>query len=210
MNYRQVKAIEAKNKQKFLAVNPSLNDESGIYFLTRTAENGIKFAYIGQAKKILTRLAEHMAEYKQHVDNSLKKHGLFSEWNPHGWKVGFLNFPEHDLDETEQKYIKLYADKGYQLLNKTAGGQGEGKVQIAEYKPAKGYRDGLKQGYKNASRDIAHLFSKHLNVSIKSEKPNKVQEKALAKFYDFLGYHKEGEEDHGESAAQADTESENH
>jgi len=192
MNYRQIKAIEAKNKQKLLSVNPDLNEESGIYFLTRTDENGMKFAYIGQAKHILTRLAQHLAGY-QHIDLSLKKHGLFSQWNPGGWKIGFLRFPEHELDEMEQKYIKQYADKGYQLRNKTAGGQGEGKTQIDAYKPAKGYRDGLKQGRKNASREIAHLFDKHLTVTIKSEKPNKVQYKALEKFYDFLNCHKESE-----------------
>ena len=90
----------------------------------------------------------------------------------------------------EQHYIKQYASKGYQLRNKTAGGQGEGKAQIDDYKPAKGYRDGLQQGYKNASREIANLFEKHLNVSRKSEKPNKNQEKALAKFNDFLNFHK--------------------
>ena len=192
MNYRQVKAIEAKNKQKLLSVNPDLIEESGIYFITRTDENGMKFAYIGQAKHILTRLAQHLSGY-QHIDLSLKKHGLFSQWNPGGWKIGFLLFPVSLLDEMEQKYIKQYADKGYQLRNKTAGGQGEGKTQIDAYKPTKGYRDGLKQGYKNASRDIAHLFDKHLNVSIKSDKPNKVQEKALAKFHDFMNYHKESE-----------------
>jgi len=207
MNYRQVKAIEAKNKQKLLSVNPDLNEESGIYFLTRTDENGMKFAYIGQAKHILTRLAQHLSGY-QHIDLSLKKHGLFSQWNAYGWRIGFLHFPENELDEMEQKYIKQYADKGYQLRNKTAGGQGEGKTQIDTYRASKGYYDGIKQGYKNASRDIAHLFSKHLNVSIKSDKPNKVQEKALWKFYEFLAYHNESEDrEHGEeSRTSSDTE----
>ena len=58
------------------------------------------------------------------------------------------------------------------------------------YKPAKGYRDGLKQGYANASKEVAHLFDKHLKVSIKSDKPNKIQEKALQKFEDFLDSYK--------------------
>lgn len=102
-------------------------------------------------------------------------------------------FPVSELDEKEQHYIKQYASKGYQLRNKTAGGQGEGKAQIDEYKPTKGYRDGLKQGYKNASREIANLFEKHLNVSKKSEKPNKNQEKALEKFNAFLEFYREGE-----------------
>lgn len=197
-NIQRIKAIEAANKKRLLAVNPDLTEESGIYFLTRTDENGIRYAYIGQAKHILTRLAKHLSGY-QHIDLSLKKHGLYAECedNEYGWKVGALRFPMAELDEKEQHYIRKYAMNGYQLRNKTAGGQGEGKTQIDEYKPSKGYRDGLKQGYKNASREIANLFEKHLNVSRKSEKPNKLQEKALTKFNDFLNFHKaESEEQH--------------
>ena len=188
--FRQAKAIEIKHKKMLLAMNPQLNDESGIYFLTRTDENGIKYAYIGQAKHILTRLAQHLSGY-QHIDLSLRKHGLRSESNVFGWNVGFLLFPISELDEKEQHYIKQYASKGYQLRNKTAGGQGEGKVQIDEYKPAKGYRDGLKQGRKNLARELSHIIDKHLIVSLKPEKQNNsVSTKAFEKFNDLL---KEGE-----------------
>ena len=142
MNFRQRLAIDKANKNKLLKHNEDLNDESGIYFLVREDENGIKYAYIGQAKHILTRLAQHLVGY-QHIDLSLKKHGLWSEENPYGWKAYHMNFFEWQLDEKEKHYIKLYARNGYQLRNKTAGGQGEGKVQIDEYKPSKGYYDGL-------------------------------------------------------------------
>lgn len=189
-NLKKVKAIEAKNKEKLLSINPDLDENSGIYFLTRTDENNIRYAYIGQAKHLLTRLAQHLTGY-QHIDLSLKKHGFHSAENPHGWKVGYLHFTLSELDEKEQYYIKQYAQYGYQLRNKTAGGQGVGKEQIDEYRPSKGYRDGLKQGYVNASKEVAHLFEKHLRVSIKSDKPNKVQEKALNKFEEFLNFHKE-------------------
>lgn len=193
-NIQRIKAIEAANKKRLLAINPALDEGSGIYFLLRNDESGIRYAYIGQAKHILTRLAQHLTGY-QHIDLSLKKRGLYdAKENPYGWKVCTMHFPTSQLDEKEQYYIQKYALNGYQLLNKTAGGQGEGKTQMHEYRPAKGYRDGLKQGYKNASREIANLFEKHLNVSRKSEKPNKIQEKALAKFNDFLNFHKaEGE-----------------
>lgn len=189
-NIRQAKAIEAKNKKRLLGVNPNLDDKSGIYFLTRIDEDGIKYAYIGQAKHIHTRLAQHLVGY-QHIDLSLKKHNLYSAENPYGWKIGFMHFPLDQLDDKEQYYIKMYAQNGYQLRNKTAGGQGKGKSQIDEYKPSKGYRDGLKQGYKNASKEVAHLFEKHLEVSIKSDKPNKIQEKALSKFKEFMDCYKE-------------------
>ena len=193
-NLSRVKAIEAKNKKKLLAVNPKLNDRSGIYFLTRTDEEGISYFYIGQAKHILTRLAQHFVGY-QHIDLSLKKRGLYSESNPYGWKVNAINYLPKELDEMERHWILEYTKKGYQRrYNKTAGGQDKGKEQVNEYRPTKGYRDGLKQGYKNASREVANLFDKHLNVSKKSEKPNKIQDRALEKFNEFLEFYKEGQD----------------
>ena len=191
-NYKQRLAIESKNKKRWLAVNPQLTEHSGIYFLTRE-DGGFKYAYIGQAKHILTRLAQHLVGF-QRVDLSLKAHGLYSEDNPTGWKVGSKDYPITELDEMEQYYIKQYANAGYQLRNLTSGSQGTGKAKIDEYKPAKGYRDGIKQGYKNASRDMAHLFDLHLDYKPKSDKPNKNQEKAMEKFKDFLDYHKGVEE----------------
>lgn len=189
-NIAQAKAIEKKNRYRLLNVNPELDDESGIYFLTRTDENGFRYAYIGQAVHILTRLAQHLVGY-QHIDLSLKKHGLYADDNPYGWKIGFLHFPKSELDKQEQHYIKAYADYGYQLRNKTSGSQGEGKAQIDDYRPAKGYRDGLKQGRINLARELSHIADKHLEIRLKPEKQgNKVSEKQFAKFIDLL---KEGE-----------------
>ena len=108
MNYqsiRQAKAIEQNNKKRLLEVNPKLDEESGIYFLTRIDENGFKYAYIGQAVHILTRLAQHLVGY-QHIDLSLKKHKLYSKSNPCGWKIGFLHFPKSELDKQEQHISK--------------------------------------------------------------------------------------------------------
>ena len=181
----EIKRMEQEIKQRLLLVNPKLNEKSGIYFLTREDEQGIKYAYIGQAKHILSRLAQHMTGY-QHIDLSIKKHGLISNSNMCGWNVNFLNFPESDLDEKEQYYIKKYALGGYQLRNKTSGSQGKGKRQIDDYKPSKTYREGVEQGMKNASRDLARLFDKHLNVSTKSEPPTVNQMKAMDKFNAFL------------------------
>lgn len=193
-NYRQVKTIEKKNKERLLQINPELDEGSGIYFLLREDEDGFKYAYIGQAKHILSRLARHLTGY-QHIDLSLKKHKFYDEeTNPYGWEVHFLHFPLDVLDSMEQHFIKQYATSGYQLRNKTSGSQGEGKKQIDEYRPQKGYRDGLIQGRKNASREIANLFDKHLNYSKKSDKPNKNQERAAEKFEDFLNYYKSTEQ----------------
>lgn len=184
MTYQQIKAIEAKNKQRILSVNPSITENSGIYILTRE-ECGFKFGYVGQARHLLTRLAQHLSGY-QHIDLSIKKHGLYSEQNPTGWKIEFMLCAEEELDKTEKYYIYDYALAGYQMRNKTAGGQGEGKFGIADKRPAKGYHDGLKQGYENARREVKHLFDLHLDVIIKANKPNKIQEKALQRFKDFI------------------------
>ena len=185
-NLRKAKAIEQKNKKKLLEINPKLDEGSGIYFLTRTDEENIKFAYIGQAKHILTRLAQHLVGY-QHIDLSIKKHGLHSDENPYGWKIGFLHFPLEELDHMEQHYIKQYAIYGYQLRNKTSGSQGVGKKQIDEYRPQKGYRDGINQGKINLARELSNIIDKHLEVSLKEEKKNnKVSIKAYEKFCDLL------------------------
>lgn len=184
MNYAQVKAIENVNKSKWIAVNPMLSNDSGIYVLTRL-DNGIKYAYIGQAKHILTRLAQHLTGY-QHIDLSLKKHGLFNTiTNPTGWNVCEIPCKETELDSWERFYIRDYADKGYQLRNKTIGGQGEGKVGIDSNKPSKGYRDGLAQGYKNAQRYISQLFEKNLVFGINGEL-NKNKIRAMDKFMEFI------------------------
>lgn len=183
-NYRQIKAIEKVNKDRLLKLRPNTPDTSGIYIFTRQ-ENGFKYAYVGQAKHLLSRLAQHLSGY-QHIDLSIKKHGLFGEDNEFGWDFICVSYPEEKLDEMEQEYIRLMANRGYQLLNKTSGSQGVGKRGLDNQKSPKGYHDGLKQGYKNAQKFVANLFDKHLNYSKKSDKPNKIQEKALDKFKEFL------------------------
>lgn len=189
-NYRQLYAIEKKNKERLLKVNPKLNDNSGIYFLLREDENGFKFAYIGQAVHIISRLASHLSGYKQHIDLSIRSHGLYdAEKNPYGWRVEFLNLPTSQLDEAEKKYIRLYADKGYQLRNVSVGGQGSERDsgQIGERKPHKGYHDGLLQGKRVLARELSSIAEKHLIIRLKPEKENnKVSQKQYEKFMDLL------------------------
>lgn len=184
------KAIENENKKKLLKLNPELNDESGIYFFLRGDENGFRFAYIGQAVKILTRLASHMTGYEQHIDLSLRKHKLYDEQkNPHGWRVEFLNFPISELDEKEKYYIKLYADNGYQLRNVSLGGQGENRASgsIGERKPPKGYMQGIQQGKKVLARELSNIAEKHLKIEIREDKKNnKVSQKQFEKFKELM------------------------
>lgn len=182
-NMRQIKAIEKANRERLLKVNPDLTDESGIYFLTRVQPEG----YIGQARHICQRLCQHLSGYDQYVDRSLKAHGLYSEDNPYGYKVNFLPFPESKLDEMEQYYIQKYLENGYRLKNKTSGSQDVGKVKIADFKPAKGYHDGIKAGKKSLAKDLSHIIDTHLTVSLKEGKENnKVSQRALEKFNSLL------------------------
>lgn len=187
MNYKQIKEKEQYYKNLMLKVNKTLTDDSGIYFLLRKDENGFRYAYIGQAKHILTRLAQHLSGY-QHIDLSLKKHGLYDAIkNPNGWQVYALHFPLEELDEKEQYYIKKYAGAGWQLRNKTSGSQGVGKAQIDEYRPHKTYRDGIQQGKLALARDLRHIMEKHLSITLKAEKKaNKTSQKAFEKFMELL------------------------
>lgn len=186
-NIKKAKAIEHKNRQRLLKINPMLDDNSGIYFLIRTDEDGINYFYIGQALHILQRLCGHLTGF-QHIDLSLKKRGFYSTENPYGWKINFKHYPVSELDKWEQYWILEYTKKGYQCrYNKTAGGQGEGKEKINEFRPSKGYRDGILQGKKNLARELSEIISKHLIVSIKEEKKgNKISIRALEKFNELL------------------------
>jgi hypothetical protein len=178
----QRKAIDEKNRRRLLVTNNKLTDESGIYILYRE-ENGIKYAYVGQAKRILTRLVQHLSGY-QHIDLSLKKHGLWNE-REYGWRVHFELCSITALDEGERFWIKYMADKGYQLRNKTLGGQDEGKGGLDNQAPNKGYYDGLAQGRKSLAKELRHIIDTH-HFEIKPEKYNKITQKAIAKFRQLL------------------------
>lgn len=207
-NYWVVMQKQKAARTSWLRLNPNLNDASGIYVLTRTDELGLMYAYIGQAKHILTRLAQHSLGY-QHIDLSLKKHKLYSKDNPYGWNVGFINCDESKLNEYERKFIYEYASKGYQLRNKTSGGQNEGKTGIDDNKAPKGYRDGLKQGRINTIRQIKELFDKYL-VFLPLSKPECLKKNGelkdiyLKKWKEFKELLNEGTEDNNTVAQKDD------
>lgn len=182
-NIAKVKAVERKNEQKLLVVNPKLDNGSGIYILWRTEVH----AYVGQSVGLLTRLAQHLAGYSQHIDLSLKKHKLYSSDNPYGYRVDFIHCDKSELDDKEREYIQKCIDKGWILKNKTSGGQDDGKEKIADYKPPKTYRQGIQAGKKTLAKELKSIISKHLTVRLKEEKKgNKVSEKQLEKFNRLL------------------------
>lgn len=179
MNYRQIKAIEQKNKEKWVTHFGEIPDTSGIYILRRY-ENGFKYAYIGQAKHILTRLAQHLSGY-QHIDLSLKKHGLHTKENITGWDVDWVRCNESDLNDCEQYKIKEIANAGFQLYNHTTGSQGVGKKVLGEQKERKGYNQGVHNGYIKAIKEVRNYFDKYLDFVIKS-KTNKTKERKFEEF----------------------------
>lgn len=187
VNYKQLYAIKKNNEKLILSVCPGMKNQSGIYFYTRTDENGISYFYIGQSVDCLERNISHLSGY-QHIDLSIKKRGFYSEENPYGWKLNFIYYPREKLDEMEQYWILEYTKKGYQCrYNKTAGGQGTGKEKINEFKPAKGYYDGIKQGKKSLAKELSHIAEKHLEIRLKPEKQgNKVSEKQYEKFMTLI------------------------
>ena len=184
-----------QNENKIKNLCPDATHKSGIYCFHREDENGFKYAYVGLAtKSVLSRCAEHLSGYTQHIDRSLKAHKLYDKENPYGWKLDILCFcSAEECNEKEQFYIKKVHQSGRQLLNVTGGSQGKGKFNISQNKPPKNYYDGLSQGYKNAQKFVANLFEKHLDYKQKSDKPNKNQEKAMQKFKDFLEYERNEE-----------------
>ena len=188
-NYKQIFAKKAERENRIKLLRPDIPNNPGIYVFYRTCESGIRRAYAGQAVNLCERCASHLGEY-DHIALSLKKHGLYSSDNPCGWQLMFQECPASELDEREVETIRFLANKGFQMYNVTSGGQGEGKTQIGTYKQPKTYTQGKAEGYKQASKEISHLFDLHLDVVTKSAYPTKLQQKALDKFYDFLNYWK--------------------
>ena len=183
VNMKQVYAIARNSELRWKEIYPELDHYTGIYVLTRQDENGFKYSYIGQAKDVLKRLGQHLTGY-QHIDLSLKKHGLNGAF---GWKIKeIIKCTEDQLDEAEQVYIKKYANLGYQLRNKTSGSQGEGKDGLdVEHKPSKGYYDGVEYGYNKAIKEIGILFDKYLDAVIKGDS-NKIKERKLEEFLHLI------------------------
>lgn len=192
INYKQIFAKKKNNEEKIKKLCPEATTKSGIYGFYRTDENGIHYGYIGQAtKNLLSRMAQHLSGY-QHIDISIKKHGLYDNIkNPYGYRCYVVCYCKaEECDEKEQYYIKLWANKGIQLRNTQSGG-GLGRSNINDNKPSKGYYDGVAYGKKKIKQELNYIIDKYLVISLK--KDNKLSQKALAKFYRILSEEKEKE-----------------
>lgn len=188
VNYSAIFDKMDKLKAQVKQVCQGAQDKSGIYIMKRE-ENGFKYAYIGQSCNVLTRLAQHLDGYTkpnaQHIDLSIRKHGLKSSENCNGWLFGCIYFPLNELNAKEQYYIRLYANNGYQMLNKTSGSQDGDKFGISQNKDGRGYREGVSNGEKRALKRVKEFFDKYLDYTIK-EPLNKVKERKLKEFEGLL------------------------
>lgn len=160
-NYRQLFAIKAANEKRIKALCPEIDEVSGIYVFLRADENGFKYAYVGQAVNLLKRAAEHLTGF-QHIDLSIKKHGLYDPIKcPYGWLLKVdVKCSTEALNEWEQVAIKNYADIGYQLRNATSGSQGEGKKSLSDYGRG-GYLKGKHEGEQKALQKIGTEIEKY-------------------------------------------------
>lgn len=189
-NYKQIFAIKKQNEEIIKRLCPKAIATAGIYFIHRY-QDGFKFGYVGKAQtSLISRLADHLVGYKtknpSHIDRSIKKYGLYDKnTNPCGYKVDIICYCKpQECDEKERYYIKEYANMGYQMRNTENGGL-QGKSDINERQPSKGYRDGVLQGAKNAHRKVKEYFDKYLDYSVKGVS-NKIKERKYNEFKEWL------------------------
>ena len=184
VNYKKLFAVKKRLEGVIKKACPNIQNTSGIYFYTRKDEDG-KYCYIGKAKHLIDRNVSHLQSYSQHIDISLKKRGFVSDKNKGGWELNVLYFPEYQLDEKESYYIEKYRNAGWKVYNIESGGT-TGKTIIGDRKPARGYRDGIKQGKNQLRKELLNLLDKHLVVLVK--KDGKLAQNALEKFNSLLHY----------------------
>ena len=110
--------------------------QSGIYLWERTNEDQVYCWYIGKAKNLLRRTAQHIVDNQSHLDKSITKHGYYNIENSHGWSMRVLQeCSEILLDEYERTWIKIWQQQrpNSKTYNIESGGT-TGKTIIGEKK----------------------------------------------------------------------------
>ena len=185
MNYKKLYAIKAQNEQRIKKLCPEIDSQSGIYAFIRDSfdEPGIKYAYVGQAVNLLSRVLSHLEKH-EHIDKSIKKRKLWSSREPYGYKLYVIEkCAASELNDAETRAIIKLKQKGYQLpYNKTGGSQGEGKKIVVDY-ARKGYLQGKRDGYSKATREIATLIHKYTNLISKG---GKIADRKTAEIIELL------------------------
>ena len=111
--------------------------KSGIYLWERYNEEGKYCWYIGKAKNILRRTAQHIMDGESHLDKSIKKHGMTNDTveKPNSWSIEIRGCEIADLDEFESFYINQWKQNNPNgiMYNVESGGT-TGKTIIGERK----------------------------------------------------------------------------
>lgn len=110
--------------------------KSGIYLWERTNEDEVYCWYIGKAKNLLRRTAQHIVDNQSHLDKSITKHGYYNIENFYGWSMRVLQeCSEDQLDEYERMWIKIWQQQrpNSKTYNIESGGT-TGKTIIGERK----------------------------------------------------------------------------
>lgn len=112
--------------------------ESGIYLWYRYNEEDKYCWYIGKAKNVLRRTAQHIMDSESHLDKSIKKHGMTNDTveKPKSWSIEILRGCKvADLDEFESFYINQWKQNNPNgiMYNIESGGT-TGKTIIGEKK----------------------------------------------------------------------------
>lgn len=183
-NWKQLYALKKQYGEIIKKIAPNMENRAGIYVWYRK-----KYCfYAGQSVKLLDRSIQHLQQH-DHLGLSIRKHGLYDEIkNPYGWNLIYCYCDEGELNQKERETIARWGEHNI-AYNITSGGQDSGKVDINQRAASKNYRDGLHQGRKNALKEIATLFEKYLDYSIKGE-TSKVKERKLGEFKNLLEEYK--------------------
>ena len=189
MDLKQRFAILNEKKKIIKSICPEITTGSGIYMFHRMNEYCQFCVYIGQAKNLLNRTAQHLIDKKQHIDKSLYKHKLYSRDNQTGWSLSIVKLCSiEELDKYEKYIIDYYSTIDCKLYNVTGGGQFDKAEDIGQRYEVKlkSYRNGKAIAYDKAREYVKTMFDKYLDYTIKG-KTNKIKERKLKEFEEFLG-----------------------
>lgn len=162
--------------------------KSGIYCFFRFNEKEEYCFYIGQARDVLTRTAQHLMGRTQHIDKSLYKHGFYSIENPCGWRLHIIKYCDvSQLDLGERYYIDYYLSQGFKSYNVCGGGQINKAKDIGKRQQTKlkSYKNGKGLGYEKARNEVKVFFEKYLDFTIKGN-TNKIKERKFNEFKEWL------------------------
>lgn len=188
MDLKQRLAILEEKKRIVKEACPLMDERSGVYLFKRINENDEICFYVGQAKNLLQRVAQHLMGRTQHIDKSLYKHKLWSEKNLNGWSIFLITWCDVDkLDKIEKEHINYYLSKGYKSYNICGGGQIDKAKDIGERQQTKlkSYKNGKGLGYEKARNEVKVFFEKYLDFTIKGN-TNKIKERKFNEFKEWL------------------------